>query len=55
MNELIQVLTCINHYIQTQSSVSLEQIQNQLGFFLKLFTIVIIIIFYRYGVFHRNT
>ncbi len=33
INELIQVLAQINHYIQTQPSVSLEQIQNQLGFF----------------------
>lgn len=31
MNELIQELIRINHYIQTQPSVSIEQIQNQLG------------------------
>jgi len=33
MNKLIQVLTCINHHIQSQSSVTLEQMQNQLGSF----------------------
>lgn len=31
MNELIEVLIHINQHIQTPSSVSLEQIQNQLG------------------------
>ncbi|CAF1131963.1 unnamed protein product [Rotaria sordida] len=31
MKELIEALTNINHYIQTQSSISLDQIQNQLG------------------------
>ncbi len=38
MNELIQALTHINHHIQTPTSASLEQIQNQLGLF--FFTIV---------------
>ncbi|CAF0850652.1 unnamed protein product [Rotaria sordida] len=31
MKELIEALMNINHYIQTQSSISLDQIQNQLG------------------------
>ncbi|CAF3429043.1 unnamed protein product [Rotaria sp. Silwood1] len=31
LKELIEALININHYIQTQSSISLEQIQNQLG------------------------
>jgi DNA-binding transcriptional regulator YhcF (GntR family) len=34
MNKLIQALTHINHHIQTQSSVSLEQMQNQLGLYI---------------------
>ncbi|CAF4291589.1 unnamed protein product, partial [Rotaria magnacalcarata] len=32
INELTQALTNIYHYIQTQPSISLEQIENQLGF-----------------------
>ena len=31
LDELVQELTCINDYIQTQPSVSVEQIQNQLS------------------------
>jgi hypothetical protein len=45
INELTQVLTHINHHIQTQSSVSLEQMQTQLGLFFSnclLFLLVII-------------
>ena len=33
--ELQQIFTRINHYIQTQPSISLEQIQNQLSHFLR--------------------
>ena len=54
MNQLIQELIRINHYIQTQPSVSLEQIQNQLGFI--IFTKVFHIRhhFSSYGVLYRN-
>jgi hypothetical protein len=31
INKLIQELIRINHYIQTQPSISIEQIQNQLS------------------------
>ncbi len=31
INELIQELIRLNHYIQTQPSISIEQIQNQLS------------------------
>jgi len=57
MNKLIQALTCINHHIQSQSSVTLEQMENQLGlfFFSNYLPLIVVIIFYRYGVFHRNT
>jgi hypothetical protein len=33
INALIQTLSRIDHHIQSRSSVSLEQIQNQLGLF----------------------
>lgn len=33
INELTQELISINNYIQNQSSISIEQIQNQLGLF----------------------
>lgn len=54
INKLIQTLTQINGYIQTPSSVSLEQIQKQLGLFVffKLYIIYNNRYFCRYGIFH---